>query len=117
MIFRQGEAIYYTQKRISDGSVWREGELGKVDKIPFLETLTNGHPLGPGHALCLCPLHAQVQVTVLSWNSPGFLQGFLPGSLGPQTQLCDLDPSEADSVRDSLGSGLDSLKAPWQPGC
>lgn len=43
MIFRQGEAIYYTQKRVSDGSVWREGELGKVDKIPSLESLTNGH--------------------------------------------------------------------------
>ena len=44
MIFRQGEAIYYTQKRVSDGSVWREGELGKVDKIPFLESLTNVNP-------------------------------------------------------------------------
>ena len=52
MIFRQGEAIYYTQNHISDGSVWREGELGKVDKIPFLETLTNGHPWAQG-VLCV----------------------------------------------------------------
>lgn len=41
MIFRQVEAIYYTQKRISNGSVWIEEELGKVDRIPFLESLAD----------------------------------------------------------------------------
>lgn len=55
MIFRQGEAIYYTQKRISDGSVWREEELGQVDRIPSLESLTNATLLGPVCALPLTP--------------------------------------------------------------
>lgn len=40
MIFHQGEAIYYTQKHISNGSVWRDAGLGQVDRIYFLESLT-----------------------------------------------------------------------------
>lgn len=56
MIFRQVEAIYYTQKRISDGRVWTEEEVGGVDRIPFLESWTNaGTPGLLGSAgFCVC---------------------------------------------------------------
>lgn len=69
MIFRQVEAIYYTQKRISDQSVWREEGPGKVDRISFLGSLAPMALPGPACSLCLGPqppgVGEGVQVAIL----------------------------------------------------
>ena len=57
---------------------------------------------GPGACFVPLPLHAWDPAGCSELELTGVFQGFLQGSLGPQTQLCGLDPLEADSVRDSL---------------
>ena len=58
MIFRQGEAIYYTARRVSNGSVWIEEAPAAVGRIPVLEGGTQAAspgvrraPRGPPGAL------------------------------------------------------------------
>lgn len=104
MIFHQVEAIYYTQKRISNGSVWREEELAELGRIPVLESWTEGVTLGVRWALPGPPvgLHG-----FRGWNSPGAAEhAGLPGT--PASRLSGLD----DSDTESLSSGPDSV---WLP--
>lgn len=112
MIFRQVEAIYYTQKRISNGSVWRGEELGRVDRIPFLESLTQMGGLGQVSLSWPSGLHEAVlrlELTRVCSSTglrvpPGVVLSPYPRSL----------VSEASSDRESLQfwAGL-SLTAQW----
>lgn len=119
MIFHQVEAIYYTQKRISDGRVWTEEELGGVDRMPLLESWTNagmpglpGLPSGlpegrPAALLGLQP--TRVCKRVLASRCPGLIA---PTSESSGLRASDREACGWDRESPGFWAGL-LLTAPW----
>lgn len=92
MIFHRVEAIYYTQKRISNGSVWMDGELGKGDRIYFLESLKEkGNTQDSAWALASSFRSAQGGWQRTCWGQPA---GCRPGV--PPVPVPHLDAIEAN---------------------